>query len=211
MSERESLLVSSGDGPGECRQAVGHLLVWLTEQAARLGLDIDIAESEAQHGPSSAVVVLNGIGAGSMTRDVEGVVLWRCQSGLRPKHPRKNWFVQIFRLPPDVPPVLIDPDAVELRAIRAGGPGGQHQNKTSSAIRARWRDPAGRLWSVVVRDSRSQHQNRRLALERLSALNTAERAATEASHKGATRALHSRLQRGAPRRTFEGDGFRDVT
>lgn len=207
MSERESLLVSSGDGPGECRQAVGHLLAWLTEEAARLGLDIDIAEREAPHGPSSAVVVLNGIGAGSMARDVEGVVLWRCQSALRPKHPRKNWFVEIFRLPPDGPPVLIDPDAVELQAIRAGGPGGQHQNKTSSAIRARWRDPAGRLWSVVVRDSRSQHQNRRLALERLSALNAAEQAAAEASQRGATRALHGQLRRGAPRRIFEGDKF----
>ena len=211
MSERESLLVSSGDGPGECRQAVGHLLVWLTEEAARLGLDIDIAEREAPHGPSSAVVVLNGTGAGSMARDVEGVVLWRCQSALRPKHPRKTWFVQIFRLPPAIPRVRIDPDAVELQAIRAGGPGGQHQNKTSSAIRARWSDPEGRLWSVVVRDSRSQHQNRRLALERLSALSTAERAAAEASHRGATRALHSQLRRGAPRRVFEGEGFRDVT
>ena len=99
MSEQECLLVSSGDGPGECRQAVGHLLVWLTEEAARFGLDIDIAEREAQHGPSSAVVVLNGIGAGNMARDVEGVVLWRCQSALRQKHPRKNWFVHSMMNP----------------------------------------------------------------------------------------------------------------
>lgn len=210
MTERQVLLVSSGDGPGECRQAVAHLIARLEQEAGLVGLDVDIAERPAPHGPSSAVVVLTGHGAEAMARDWEGVVLWRNQSVLRPKHPRKNWFIQIFRLAPAMAEVRIDPETVEMQAIRAGGPGGQHQNKTSSAVRARWTDPEGRAWSVVVRDSRSQHQNRRSALERLSALIGADRARTEAARKGEVHDLHGKLQRGAPRRIFEGERFREI-
>ena len=47
---------------------------------------------------------------------------------------------------------------------RSSGPGGQHRNKVSSAIRLRHR-PTG--ISAHGDDSRSQHQNRALALKRL--------------------------------------------
>lgn len=48
--------------------------------------------------------------------------------------------------------------------FRAGGKGGQHQNTTDSAVRLRHL-PTGIV--VTARDERSQHRNRRLALERL--------------------------------------------
>lgn len=215
MTEREILLLSSGNGPAECRQAFAHLLVRLTEEADLLGLDLDVAERAAPHGPASAVIVLTGLGAADMARDWEGSLLWRCPSRLRPKHPRKNWFAQIFRLAAlaSLAPVAvqIDPEKVEMQAIRAGGPGGQHQNKTSSAIRARWVDPEGRAWSVVVRDSRSQHMNRRTALERLSVLISADRAEALATQRAALHDLHGQIQRGAPRKVFEGEEFREVT
>jgi len=210
MSETEVLLVSSGNGPGECRKAVGHLLSWLSYRAEQQGVDLDVVTRDGQHGPASAVVILNGSGAGALARDIVGVVLWRCQSELRPRHRRKNWFVEVFRLPAVPDNVQIDPETVEMQAIRAGGPGGQHQNKTSSAIRARWTNSHGQIYSVVVRDNRSQHQNRSLALGRLAALIAAERAEAEASWRGETWALHGQLQRGEPRRTFEGKRFKEV-
>ncbi|WP_283179053.1 peptide chain release factor-like protein [Gemmobacter sp. 24YEA27] len=210
MTERETLLLSSGNGPGECRQAVAHLLVRLAEEAELLGLDMDVAERPALHGPASAVIVLTGTGAAEMVREWEGSILWRCASSLRPKHPRKNWFAQIFRLAPVPVAIRIDAETVEMQAIRAGGPGGQHQNKTSSAIRARWVDPEGRAWSVVVRDSRSQHMNRRVALDRLSVLISADRAQALATQKAAVHDMHGQIQRGDPCKVFEGEEFRGV-
>ena len=52
----------------------------------------------------------------------------------------------------------------ELTAYQASGPGGQHRNKTFSAIRARHL-PTGIV--VTAADSRSQLRNRKIALERL--------------------------------------------
>lgn len=66
----------------------------------------------------------------------------------------------------DAPPA--DDDALlaecDVETFRAGGPGGQHQNVTESAVRLTHR-PTG--VTVIARESRSQHRNRKIALGRL--------------------------------------------
>lgn len=67
-----------------------------------------------------------------------------------------------------LPPVPEDDSALlaqcRVDTFRAGGPGGQHQNVTESAVRLTHL-PTGVV--VVARDERSQHRNRSLALSRL--------------------------------------------
>ena len=53
-----------------------------------------------------------------------------------------------------------------IETFRAGGPGGQHQNKTESGVRLTHL-PTG--ITVTARESRSQHRNRQIALARLRA------------------------------------------
>lgn len=202
------LLVSSGDGPGECRQAVAHLLRLLEKDASRQGVSLDISERQAEHGPASAIVVLGGAGAEALSRAFEGTVLWRCPSSIRPRHKRKNWFVEIFRLDQPREIERLDPGDVEIQFMRAGGPGGQHQNKTESAVRARWRDPQGRMFSVVARDERSQHRNRKLAIARLQALVDADASEAAQSRQGGQHKLHHQVTRGAPHRVFLGPDFK---
>lgn len=53
---------------------------------------------------------------------------------------------------------------VVMETYRASGPGGQHRNVTNSAVRLTHR-PSGIV--VVAADTRSQHQNKEIAFERL--------------------------------------------
>jgi ribosome-associated protein len=53
-----------------------------------------------------------------------------------------------------------------VNTFRAGGPGGQHQNMTDSAVRLRHR-PTG--ITVTCRGERSQYQNKQTCLRRLRA------------------------------------------
>jgi hypothetical protein len=58
--------------------------------------------------------------------------------------------------------VLLSDCAVDLH--RTGGPGGQHRNKASTAVRLRHR-PTGLV--VIAEESRSQHENKLRAVRRL--------------------------------------------
>jgi hypothetical protein len=54
-------------------------------------------------------------------------------------------------------------DECEIHRYRASGPGGQHRNKTESAVRLR--HPNG--ISAIAEDSRSQGENKAIALRRI--------------------------------------------
>ena len=83
------------------------------------------------------------------------------------------------------PGVAIPLSEIELRTSRSSGPGGQHANVTASRVeasfdvtasgaltpdqRARISARLGPRVTAAAQDTRSQHRNRELALERLAA------------------------------------------
>lgn len=81
----------------------------------------------------------------------------------------------------------------EIETFRASGPGGQHVNKTESAVRLR-HIPSGLV--VTSREERSQHQNKALCLRKLR-----ERVA-RLNHRPARR-VPTRVPRSAKNRTLE--------
>ncbi len=81
----------------------------------------------------------------------------------------------------------------EVETFRASGPGGQHVNKTESAVRLTHR-PSGVV--VTSREQRSQHQNKAVGLRKLR-----EKVA-RLNHRPAKR-VPTRVPRSAKDRTLE--------
>ena len=135
-----------------------------------------------------------------------GSILWVARSPLRPHHKRKNWSIGVFKLEPRaIEPAELNPSDVRFEAFSAGGPGGQHQNKTASAVRAVHK-PSG--LAAVAREGRSQHRNKALALKRLGALLELDAELAAVADDQQVQSGHSRLERGRPIRTFGGKDFR---
>jgi len=204
------LLFTTNHGPAECRIALRHALDALAKDAGACGCSCDIAESAGAdaHGPPSALALIasddDPACAQALASCWTGAIVWVCKSPLRPHHPRKNWFVAAIELPP--PPELqaLSPSDVRFETLRAGGPGGQHQNKTESAVRATHM-PSG--LSVVARDGRSQHRNKALALERLSSLLSAQGELAASRDDRMIHESHAKLERGGAARRFVGPAF----
>lgn len=200
------LQITSGRGPEECGWVVAHLVAIILKEARTASLEVD--EIEVVPGvPStlrSVVFKVEGEGSENFIRSWVGTILWVGQSPFRPHHKRKNWFVGIERI--EVPSEKnLNPKDIEISAMRASGPGGQHVNKTSSAIRVVHR-PTG--LSAIAQDGRSQHQNRKLALARLNLLLKRNEERTRSSLEKQRWDLHNQLERGNPIRVYEGKEFR---
>src|SRR5512144_1313930 len=101
------------------------------------------------------------------------------------------------------PPYTTDRDLLERQVVvdvfRASGPGGQHVNRTESAIRLT-HPPSGVV--VIAQDSPSQHRNRDIAFGRLIArlerLNHVPkpRVATKPSRTAKKKRLEEKKRRG---------------
>jgi peptide chain release factor len=202
------LLLTSGHGPGECRIALRRTLEVLAREAEAAGLDLDIATGPNPdgHGPASAIVLLDGHGAEAFAATWVGSILWVARSPLRPHHKRKNWFIGVLKIGPRaIKSAELNPADVRFAAFSAGGPGGQHQNKTATAIRVVHK-PTG--LAVVARDERSQHRNKAIALKRLAARLKVDDELAAVADDQQVQSGHNRLERGRPIRTFVGKDFR---
>jgi peptide chain release factor len=176
---------------------VALVLEKILSQAKQAGLKIEVIEreeGEINRTLFSAIVSLEGAKCGEIVEEWEGTVQWIAQSPYRIYHKRKNWFVGVKSF---TPTELgdIDTKYITFQTLRASGPGGQHVNKTESAVRAT-HAPSG--LSVTASDQRSQLQNKKLATERLliklSAWN--EEQMTREAQKNWNN--HNNLQRGNP-------------
>jgi len=65
---------------------------------------------------------------------------------------------------PEQAQVEIDPEDLEIETMRAGGAGGQHVNKTESAVRIWYKRGTADEIEVKCQDGRSQHKNKDQAM-----------------------------------------------
>lgn len=195
--------LSSTQGPLECSLAVEKALDYFISQLDRQKIAYELLEKvEDRIGLKSALLSVEIEGVHPLIAEWQGTHQWIWQSKIRPKHQRKNWFfgVAFFDLPKEIPE-----SEIVYKATTSQGAGGQHVNKTASAIQA---THVATGISVKVQSERSQHANKRLAMlliqQKLS--ERFDNALDEAGKE--SRLVHHQLERGDPKKVFEGDRFR---
>lgn len=211
MSDQQTiqLLVTSGDGPQECRRAVSLCLRQIEKEAKSKAIKCEttIEDKQKQKDPASAIITLKGKDIEAFANLWIGTIKWTAPSPFRPHHKRRNWFIGIFTIDQSKK-VKTEIKEKDLRfdSFKAGGPGGQHQNTTDSAIRLTHL-PTG--YTVLSRDERSQHHNKKVARERMQSLLFLKQSQQNDKEKKSQNHIHKQLERGNPVREFKGIKFRE--
>lgn len=199
--------ITSGRGPAECSWVVAQVLKTFLEEATISKIKTTLLQRETgiENGTvETATILLESDNLNAFVNSWIGTIQWIGQSQFRKFHKRKNWFIGIFEVDKTTTTQIAEHD-IQYQAMRSSGAGGQHVNKVSSAVRAT-HVPTG--ISVVSMDSRSQHQNKKLATERLLQKFKDETVKQFKAEFQAQWMNQLQIQRGNPIRVFEGSDFK---
>ena len=188
--------ISSGQGPAECELAAELFYRQLQKEIGDIRMVQCVRGSKAK-GFSSVIFETE-----EDMSSLEGSILWVCKSPYRPKHKRKNWYIDVSIL--ENMPKLTQELKLRFETFRSGGKGGQNVNKVETGVRV-IHIPTG--ISVVSTEARSQHMNKKLAVNRLCDVLAERNMESGRKEKELAWLEHNRLERGNPVRIYEGGNF----
>lgn len=167
-SSNAILSFHAGAGGTEAQDWVSMLIRMYTKWADRHGFKteiLDILDGEAA-GIKSASIHIQGFNAYGFLKSEHGVHRLVRISPFDASGRRQTSFASVEVMPEIEKDVSVDirPEDVEMEVFRASGAGGQHINKTSSAVRLIHK-PTGIV--VACQTQRSQVQNRDFAMKML--------------------------------------------